>query len=215
MYNVLAITNRHLCKNDFLEQIQKICMLNSSIKENIASETSDKQSNYNLANLGSISIVLREKDLSENEYESLALEVLKICEEHNTECILHTYYNTAQKLGLKKVHLPLSILRSNPHIVNEFDSVGVSIHSFEDSLEAQKLGVSYMTAGHIFDTDCKKGLPGRGITFLKNIVNSSSIPVFAIGGISSFNIKQTIDAGAHGVCIMSGFMNIDDPEKFF
>lgn len=215
MYSVLAITNRHLCKGDFLSQIEKICILNSSIKANIAAEASSAESYYNLSNLGSISIVLREKDLSENKYESLAMQVLKICKEYNTECILHTYYNTAQKLGLKKVHLPLSILRSNPHIVNEFDSVGVSIHSLEDSLEAQKLGVSYMTVGHIFDTECKKGLPGRGIPFLENIINSSSIPVFAIGGISSSNIKQVIDTGTYGICIMSGLMNIDDPLNFF
>ncbi|MGN0144204.1 MAG: thiamine phosphate synthase, partial [Clostridium sp.] len=153
MYNVLAITNRHLCKNDFLEQIKKICILNNEIHKNI-------DLNPNLNNINSISIVLREKDLNKEDYEILALKVIKICEEYNTECILHTYYNTAEKLGLKKIHVPLDVLKNTPDIINEFDSVGVSIHSLEDALEAEKLGASYITAGHIFDTDCKKGLPG-------------------------------------------------------
>ena len=215
MYNVLAITNRHLCKTDFLKQIEKICILNDKIHKNMLSINQDTNSNYNLSNIKSISIVLREKDLNEHDYEKLALKVLKICEEYNTECILHTYYNTAKKLGLKKVHLPLKVLRDNSNIVNEFDSVGVSIHSVSDALEAHKLGASYVTAGHIFDTDCKKGLPGRGLDFLKNVVSSIEMPVFAIGGICSSNIRQVIECGAYGVCVMSGLMNIDNPEDFF
>ena len=31
----------------------------------------------------------------------------------------------------------------------------------EEAKEAQDLGCTYITAGHIFLTDCKKGLPGR------------------------------------------------------
>ena len=44
MYKLLAITNRHLCDNDFLEQIQNICKLNE--KSTL---------------IKSVSIVLREK----------------------------------------------------------------------------------------------------------------------------------------------------------
>ena len=215
MYNVLAITNRHLCKNNFLEQIKKICILNNEIHKNRFTGNSTLNLNNNLNNINSISIVLREKDLNEEDYEVLALKVIKICEEYNTECTLHTYYNTAKKLGLKKIHVPLDVLKNTQDIINEFDSVGVSIHSIEDALEAEKLGASYITAGHIFDTDCKKGIPGRGLSFLKDVVNAVDIPVFAIGGISPSNIKQVIQCGAYGVCIMSGLMNIDDPKNFF
>ena len=108
-----------------------------------------------LKNVSSISIVLREKDLNEYDYEILASKVMKICEEYNTECILHTYYHKALKLGCDKIHLPLHILKSNPNIVKKFNTVGVSIHSIEESICAENLGASYITAGHIFDTNCK------------------------------------------------------------
>ncbi len=73
MYKLLAITNRHLCNNKFLEQIQDICTLN---KKNTVIE--------------SVSIVLREKDLSENNYKQLAVNVLKICKKiiRSVYCIL-------------------------------------------------------------------------------------------------------------------------------
>ena len=238
MFKVLAITNRHLCKNDFLTQIENICMLNSKIQSTIKAnnhnninfnETLYKTSiSYdcnignkyyenlgNLKNVSSISIILIEKDLHEDDYEILASKVMKICKKYNTEGILHTYYDKALKLGCDKIHLPLHILKSNPNIVKKFNTVGVSIHSLEESICAENLGASYLTVGHIFDTNCKKGIPGRGIDFLKNIVNSADIHVYAIGGISYSNIPQIIDTGAYGICIMSGLMSIDNPEKFF
>lgn len=193
MYNLICITNRHLCNNDFLEQIENICM----------------------ASRGNFKIILREKDLSEEEYEHLADQVLKICHKYNVECVLHTYYNVAKRLKVNKIHLPLNILKNKSEIVRDFQAVGVSIHSREEAEEAERLGAKYITAGHIFNTDCKKGLPGRGLQFLKDVVQAVNIPVYAIGGISSSNIEQVIESGAYGACIMSGFMQAENLEEIF
>ena len=197
MYKILAITNRHLCNNDFLTQIENICTLN------------EKKSEIN-----SVSIVLREKDLSENDYKDLAAKVMKICEKNNTECILHTYYKVARELNCKKIHLPLHVLKSKPDIYKEFNEVGVSIHSVSEAIEAINLGATYITAGHIFATDCKKDIPPRGLSFLSSVCSSVNIPVYAIGGISPANAQKAINAGADGICIMSGLMNCKDPRVF-
>ena len=79
--------------------------------------------------------------------------------------------------------------------------------------EAQDLGCTYITAGHIFLTDCKKGLPGRGLPFLEEICKTVRIPVYAIGGISSQNIESVRKTGAAGACIMSGFMRCKTVEE--
>ena len=65
-----------------------------------------------------------------------------------------------------------------------FKVIGTSVHSVEDAIKAEQLGATYMTAGHIFATDCKKGLPPRGLDFLKNVCDTVQIPVYAIGGIN-------------------------------
>ena len=197
MYKILAITNRHLCNNDFLTQIQNICTLNE--KNTVVK---------------SVSIVLREKDLSENDYKDLAAKVIKICEKNNTECILHTYYNVAKELNCKRIHLPLHVLKSKPDVCKEFNEVGVSIHSVSEAIEAVSLGATYITAGHVFATDCKKDIPPRGLSFLSSVCSSVNIPVFAIGGISPKNARKAINAGADGICIMSGLMNCKDPRIF-
>lgn len=42
----------------------------------------------------------------------------------------------------------------------------------EDALKAQQLGATYVTAGHIYTTNCKKGLPPRGLEFLGEVCNA-------------------------------------------
>lgn len=52
-------------------------------------------------------------------------------------------------------------------------------------MEAQALGATYLLAGHIFDTSCKPGLPGRGLDFLAQVCAAVPLPVYAIGGITA------------------------------
>ena len=92
--------------------------------------------------------------------------------------------------------------RKYPHIKR----IGTSIHSVEDAVFAESHGADYITAGHIFTTDCKKGLPGRGIGWLKSICHAVSIPVYAIGGISDANISMLSDCNIAGYCMMSSSM---------
>ena len=79
-----------------------------------------------------------------------------------------------------------------------------------EALEAEALGASYLIAGHIYATDCKKGLPARGTGFLRAVCEAADIPVYGIGGIhlDEAQIKEVLGCGAAGGCIMSGMMRI-------
>ena len=181
--DILCITNRKLCKEDFLKRIETIAATHPK------------------------AIVLREKDLSEEEYKILAEKVIHICKNYEVPCILHSFTKAAIALHAKAIHMPLPLLRNmTPQEKSYFEIIGASCHSLEEAQEAEKLGCTYITAGHIFLTDCKKGLPGRGLPFLKNICENVSVPVYAIGGISNGNIDAVRQTGAAGACIMSGFM---------
>lgn len=190
MSDLICITNRKLCSNNFLDQIEMIASAHPK------------------------AIVLREKDLSEKEYEQLARQVMQICQKHGTQCILHSFSNVAITLGAVAVHMPLPLLQKMTlQEKSHFQIIGASCHSLEEAKEAQDLGCTYITAGHIFLTDCKKGLPGRGLPFLEEICKAVRIPVYAIGGISSQNIESVRKTGAAGACIMSGFMRCKTVEE--
>lgn len=158
-------------------------------------------------------IILREKDLSPEEYSRLALSVIELCKIYDVPCILHKYFEVAIKLGVKKIHLPLPVLREmNATDKKFFDVIGASCHSLEELQEAQNLGCTYVTAGHIFATDCKKNLEPRGINFLMKLRDAAKVPIYAIGGINAENISQV--KFVSGACIMSGFMTCKDISSF-
>ena len=186
--NVIAVSNRKLCTRPFPEQIEIVCRHRPQ------------------------SLILREKDLNESEYGKLGQEVKEICKKYQVTCIYHTFYEEAKKAGVRNIHLPLWKLEelNEEDGQRDFDLIGASIHSVEEAKKAEKLGATYLTAGHIYATDCKRGLPPRGLGFLKEVCREVSIPVYGIGGIK-FDEEQWNDmekCGAVGGCIMSGMMKI-------
>ena len=184
---IICVTNRKLCRGDYWERLDNL----------------SKNVDY---------IILREKDLQEEEYFDLAKKAYDICGE---KLIIHSYPKVAMQLGIRKLHLPLpGLLVLTGREIEAFDMLGTSCHSVEDCLQGKAAGCTYLVAGHIFETDCKKGLPGRGIGFLKQIVEQSRLPVYGIGGINGENFPDVIAAGAAGACIMSGLMQCEDVEKY-
>lgn len=188
---VLCVTNRKLCPRDFLAQAEAI------------------------AAAGVGGILLREKDLTQREYGALADQVLEICGSYRIPCILHSFASVALERKAEAFHAPLPILRALPEEKRRaFRTLGASCHSVEDAGEAQALGCTYITAGHIFETPSKPGLPGRGLDFLQKVCQTVSLPVYAIGGIKAENAAAVLAAGAAGVCVMGDLMRAPDPAAF-
>lgn len=190
MSDILCVTNRTLCRENFLERVEEIAANHPK------------------------GIILREKDLIEEEYKRLAEEVLHLCKKYEVPCILHSFVDAAMELGAENIHLPLYILRKMDEKKKEtFKIIGASCHSVEEAQEAERLGCTYITAGHVFVTDCKKGLAPRGLDFLKNVVESVSIPVYGIGGIDNENINEVRNTGGAGAGIMSGLMRCENVKE--
>ena len=184
---IRCITNRHLAVQDYFDQIRTIALA------------------------GPEAVIIREKDLKESEYEQLAARVIGICADYRVPCIVHGYPYAAVHLGAEAVHLPLWKLLDMPDWQKRlFSVIGASVHSKEEALLAQSAGASYLTAGHVFATDCKQGVPPRGLSFLKEVCMAVQIPVYALGGIHAGNAKECIQAGAAGVCVMSECMKRAD-----
>ncbi len=151
-------------------------------------------------------VILREKDLTEAEYEKFARLVLDGWKETQEKLILHTYIGVARRLGHLRIHLPMPEFVRWQKELDDFAEKGVSTHSLDDALYAQEHGADYITASHIFATDCKRGLEPRGLDFLHEICEKVTIPVYALGGIHTANEASVIQAGAAGACRMSDYL---------
>lgn len=183
--SILAVSNRHLYQLPFSRQIEAICRLHPA------------------------ALILREKDLSDEEYDRLAREIMPLCADYQVPCILHSSIQTAASLQAPALHLPLHILKKarKEHLIPDTVTwLGTSVHSVEEAKEAAFLGADYLIAGHIYATDCKKGVPPRGTGFLKEVCRSVTLPIYGIGGIKNrIQLQELLACGAKGGCIMSGW----------
>ncbi len=181
---MIAITCRKICKEPFLDRIRK------------------------LAEAGPEMIILREKDLSHSDLLALALECKGICDAAGIPLSINTDVAAAREAGIRRVHLPLPVLRSSKDL-SDMDLVGASVHSPSEAAEAESLGADYLIAGHIFPTACKIGEP-RGTPFLRSVCDAVKIPVYGVGGITPENFPRVISAGAEGAAVMSSAMLEED-----
>lgn len=180
----IVITNRHLCNNDYIEQIKKVLSLHP------------------------YALILREKDLCEQEYLELAIEVQKLCLAENVLFFVHRNIDIANIIGCKNIHLSILDLEKIEDKINGFENISVSCHSVADVRSALNISSTQIVLGTIFETECKKGLKGKGTQFISEIREMCEIPIYAIGGIKEKNINTVIEAGATGGCMMSGFMKM-------
>ena len=91
--------------------------------------------------------------------------------------------------------------------------LGISVHSLKEAQAAVDAGVDYVTFGHVYPTSSKLGLPPRGVRELAEIVESVDVPVLAIGGINTTNIREVLATGAAGIAVISTILEAENPES--
>jgi thiamine-phosphate pyrophosphorylase len=159
-------------------------------------------------NAGIDSIILREKDLDYRSLYEIAKKIKIITDKRNVPLIINGNLDVAEDLNCHGFHIGFNCIQNK---IPKFNGIiGVSIHSVEEAIKAQNLGADYIIAGHIFQTDCKKGLKPRGIEFIKELKQNLQIPIISIGGINENNIKSIYESGSSGVAIMSSIMESDN-----
>lgn len=216
--DVIAVTNRKLSQRPFLEQIKRVCQLRPEaiiLREKDLSETEYAklaEEVYNITTSYDVRLII-------HTYINVARELgintvhmsLHNMREYRKEFIVNVNkINNTNKID-NTVNANVNSINITADINSNVDiTTGCSIHSVEEAVEARNMGASYITAGHVYVTDCKKGLAPRGLDFLKNVCDSVDIPVYAIGGINidGGRREEVKKYGAAGSCIMSGMMKV-------
>ncbi len=186
---VIVVTNRVICKGDFFKRLEEIVCVKPD------------------------AVILREKSLSTTEYQLLAERCKKICDKYGVDLIANTFISPAREAGIKKIQLPMAEFLRRQDELKDFEEIGVSVHSLDEAILAEKLGATFLIAGHIYMTPSKPDMPSRGIEFIENICERVSIPVMAIGGITPARVPEVEKAGAKGVCVMTPLMTCENPRR--
>src|SRR3989338_7524428 len=155
-------------------------------------------------------IQLREKQWDKNKIKKEAIKLLKICRKNNALFIVNDYVDVALEIGADGVHLgqsdmPVSEARK---ICGNKLIIGLSTHSVEQAVKADKEDADYITIGPIFKTRAKDYTVGPGI--IREILKKIKKPLIAIGGFNKNNIDYVLAQGAKSVAVISAVVAADN-----
>ncbi|MBV9867458.1 MAG: thiamine phosphate synthase [Abitibacteriaceae bacterium] len=157
-------------------------------------------------------IQLREKDLSSSEILALARQAQRLCESYGAQLLINSRADLAYASGAAGVHLPeqdLS-LQEVPLSLSSHALWGVSVHSVQAARRVMEAGTDYLVFGPVFRTASHPDTAPVGLDALRQITEATPLPVFAVGGIDVHSVQPCLEAGAHGLAVISAVWQTDD-----
>jgi len=164
---------------------------------------------------GATTIQLRAKELGVRDFLNSAIELKKICMEHNILFIVNDSLEVALASDADGLHvgqddLPVAVAR---RLLPVDKILGVSARTLTEARKARAGGADYLGVGAIFPTATKDAAGVTGTKIIKEIKKTVELPLVAIGGINIDNVKEVIRAGADAAAIISAVMGAEDIEK--
>ena len=152
-------------------------------------------------------IQLREKYLEMGELRHLAARLQRRASDYEARLLINTHAGLAREIGAAGVHLPTS--GPAPCIIRrQYGSrilIGRSTHNRKECGEAD--GADFVTFSPIYSPNSKPGYgPGAGPMALRPVTEGSSLPVYALGGITRRRVAACKRNGAAGIAVMSGVL---------
>jgi thiamine-phosphate pyrophosphorylase len=163
---------------------------------------------------GGVGLVqLREKNVSDRELVERAREVRRWTRQAGILFVINDRPDIARLVEADGVHLGQDDLpvKEARRILGSEALIGVSTHDLSQVRQAILDGASYLGVGPIFPSATKEFANFPGLDFLREAVAETSLPLFAIGGITTATIAQAAAAGARRVAVSHTIASADDP----
>lgn len=162
---------------------------------------------------GATFLQIREKDLDEGTFEQEAEALKKLCAQYHIPFVVNDSVEIALDIDADGVHVGQSDMKGRDirSMIGNEKILGISAGTVEEAIAAEKAGADYIGVGAVFGTSTKKNARNLTVEKLKEISESVSIPVVAIGGIGTTNIMELVESGVDGVAVVSAIFAADNP----
>jgi thiamine-phosphate pyrophosphorylase len=180
------------------------------ITQEVKDETHDVLAEYACIG-GADWVQLRVKNKSYNEWLEIALKTEAVCRKYHAKIIINDNVKLAKAIRADGVHLgkdDMSPVEARQLLGTGF-IIGGTANTFEDIEGLIAAGVDYIGLGPFRFTSTKEKLsPILGIDGYEQVVKKCNekgihIPIIAIGGIKTEDVKTIMETGMYGVAVSS------------
>lgn len=161
---------------------------------------------------GATLLQLREKDLPEDEFLEEAKAVKRLTDRYGVPLIINDNVQVALACNAAGVHVGQQDMEAQDvrALLGEDKIIGVTAKTVEQAQKAEQAGADYLGSGAVFGTLTKPDALPMTMERLRDITQSVSIPVVAIGGIEEHNLIMLKGSGVAGAAVVSAVFAAED-----
>ncbi len=165
---------------------------------------------------GADSVQFRQKHGGVQNILTEAKTVAQVCRDASIPLIVDDRLDVMQAVGAAGVHLgqqdfPVEEARA---ILGPDAIIGATATTTTQAVAAYENGADYIGFGPVYPTTSKRNPKSvKGPEGVAKASEAVPIPVIAIGGITHDRVRRTLDAGAHGVAVLSAVCTAKNPER--
>lgn len=155
---------------------------------------------------------LRLKDTPGHRLLAAARTIAAMCRERGAMLIVNDRADIAMLAEAAGVHLgqedlPLEAAR---RLVGRDMIIGISTHSVEQAVAAERGGADYIGFGPVYPGGLRNNATVKGLAMLREVRAAVSLPIIAIGGITEATVPETLAAGADACAIITDVVRATD-----
>jgi thiamine-phosphate pyrophosphorylase len=157
-------------------------------------------------------VQLREKQLSDHDYLALARDIRAITAADGARLLINSRLAIAAEVSADGVHLPRSAsIGDARRAMGPRALIGVSAHSAEELRRAEAEDADFVTLSPVFPTASKPWATDvLGLDRFASLAATTTLPVFALGGVQRENARDCLNAGAYGIAVVSSIVGAPD-----
>ncbi len=148
---------------------------------------------------------IREKQMAGEMLRSFAENTLALARNYQAKVLINGDVELACEAGADGVHFTsaqLLALTSLPEA--GFSLYGASCHNAEEIYAAEQLGIDFVVLGPVQSTLTHPGMVPLGWRRFAALIRDYPLPVYALGGLSAYDLSVAQEMGAHGIAMMRG-----------
>ncbi len=165
---------------------------------------------------GGVTMVqLREKEMDNASFLAEAREIGAICKKYRIPFLINDNVEVALACGADGVHVGLEDLppaEIRRRCGKDF-IIGATAKTVEQAKAAEAAGADYLGVGAVYPSPTKQNAVRITSEMLREIAESVSIPIVAIGGLNAGNLPPLAGSGIAGAAVVSALFSREDPQQ--
>lgn len=149
-----------------------------------------------------------------DKYEALIIKLLELCKNSHSRLLINGTPEHAIRIGVDGVHLNSTrLLRCFERPLDKNFLVSASCHNSTQLEHACKIDADFAVLSPVNRTSSHPSAKPLGWDNFKKSIRLINMPVYALGGMQTEDIKKYRAFDAQGIAMLSGIWDQDDVEK--